>query len=74
MAPPIDDDGIATLRRWTVAVVLGLLVLVVLVDVLDALFGEGTFQVDAGFYGLVGGVIVGLFGAGVVEVLRHRGD
>ena len=25
MAPPIDDDGIATLRRWTVAVVLGLL-------------------------------------------------
>jgi uncharacterized membrane protein len=67
-----EDDGTATLRRWIVAVVLGLLVVGFLVEIIDAWFFGDRFHMDAGFYGLVGGVIVGVFGAKAVSVIRHR--
>jgi len=63
-------DPMATLRRWVVIVLLGLLVFVVIAR---AVFGERII-VDSQFYFLVGGMVGGLFVAEGVNLFRHRGD
>jgi uncharacterized membrane protein len=67
-----DDVALAELRRWIVAVVLGLLILGFVAEIVDAWFFGDRFHLDAGFYGLVGGVIIGAFGIKVAHSLRSR--
>ena len=66
------EDGLAALRRTVVLGVLGLLVFVVVADVLDGILGANSFQVDLGFYTMVAGIILGLFGATAIAAVRNR--
>jgi len=70
--PPSQADLLG-LWRIVVYVFLALLVVVTVVSMLDQVFDGGTFNVDAGFYTLVGGMIAGLFSAQVIASLIERG-
>jgi hypothetical protein len=66
---------LAELRRWTVAVVLVLFALGVAAEIVDAWFFGDRLRLDAGFYGVIGGVLIGgVFGVGVYQTLRSRRD
>jgi hypothetical protein len=71
----LNNDPLVELRRWTVAVVLVLLVLGFGAEVIDAwIFGD-RLRLDAGFYGVIGGVLIGgLFGIGTIQILRRRDE
>lgn len=72
--PNTDGDAIALLRRWTVLVLLTLLSLVTVAEVIDAWWFGDTFKTDPAFYGLVGGMVVGLFAAEGIAIIRRRGE
>lgn len=64
-----QDDGLGLLRRWTVLVLLALLVFTTVAEFIDTVMFDGTFQTDPAFYTLVGGMVAGLFAA---EILARR--
>ena len=66
------EGGFAQLRRWTVAVLLGLLIFLTVTEVVDGMLFGDRFHTDPAFYTLVGGVIAGLFVAEGVAVFRRR--
>jgi hypothetical protein len=66
----VSNDNLAGLRRVTVLVILGLLVFVVGADVLDGVVGANTFQVDVGFYTMIGGVLLGVLAAEAIAAVR----
>jgi hypothetical protein len=71
----MEHDPLIELRRWTVGVVLVLFFLGFGAEVLDAWFFGDRLRLDAGFYGVIGGVLIGgLFGAGAMAILRSRRD
>ena len=70
--PPGSND-ILGLWKLVVYVFLALLVVVTVASMLDQVFDDHQFQVDAGFYTLVGGMIAGLFSAQVIASLIDRG-
>jgi uncharacterized membrane protein YdcZ (DUF606 family) len=65
----LGGDGFAQLRRWTVIVLLGLLVVVIVVGIVDR-----TYKTDPAFYTLVGGMIAGLFVAEGVALFRRKDE
>jgi uncharacterized membrane protein len=64
---------VASLRRWTVVVVLALFVIGFLVEVVDSMSGLNRFQLDVGFYGLVAGLIAAVFGTALYSS-RHKDE
>jgi hypothetical protein len=71
----MEHDSLAELRRWTVAVVLVLFLVGVGAEIVDAWFFEDRLRLDAGFYGVIGGVLIGgVFGVGVYQTIRGRKD
>lgn len=64
-------DGLGSLRRWTVVVLLALLCLVTIVEIVDGLFFGDVFHTDPAFYGLVGGMVTGLFAVEIVAAVRN---
>lgn len=66
------DDGISTLRRYTVLVLLSLLVFVTVGNFIDDLFFGNSFTIDAAFFALVGGMITGLFSAEAISAFRKN--
>jgi hypothetical protein len=66
----VPGDNLAGLRRVTVLVILGLLIFVVGADVLDAVVGTNQFQVDVGFYTMIGGVLLGVLAAEAIAAVR----
>lgn len=66
---PQGGDGVAQLRRWTVFVLLALLIVVIVAGIVDR-----TYHADAAFYTLVGGMIAGLFVAEGVAIFRRNKD
>ena len=68
-----NGDGMATLRRWVVIVLLGLLVFVTIAEVIDGFAFDDRFHTDPAFYTLVGGMIAGLFAAEAVNLYRRNG-
>lgn len=69
---PDNSGGYDLLRRWTVLVLLALLSFTTVMEVVDSIFFGGLFNTDPAFYGLVGGMVSGLFLAEVVRVARDR--
>ena len=69
----LGGDGFAQLRRWTVIVLLGLLIFVTVVEVIDGLFFADKFHTDSAFYVLVGGMVSGLFVAEGVRLFSRNG-
>jgi uncharacterized membrane protein len=67
-----EPNGLSSLRRIAVLVVLGLLIVVVIADVFDGLVGTDTFRVDVGLYTLIGGIVLGVLGAEAVTISRKR--
>jgi len=65
-------DEFSQLRRWTVAVLLALLAFVTVAEVADSLFFGGTYNTDPAFYGLVGGMVSGLFAAEAIALWKGR--
>jgi uncharacterized membrane protein len=68
----IPGNGLGLLRRWTVAVLLALLAFVTVAEVIDSLFFAGTFNTDPAFYGLVGGMVTGLFAVEAITAFRSK--
>ena len=65
------DEGLGLLRRWTVLVLLTLLVFVTVGEFIDAVAFGDRFQTDPAFYTLVGGMVTGLFAAEVLAIMRR---
>lgn len=75
MAEHNGEDGLTILRRWTVLVLLTLLIFVTVAELIDAWFFADQFHTDPAFYTLVGGMVAGLFVAeGMALFRRHRGN
>lgn len=66
------DDGLGTLRRWVVVVLLTLISFTTIIEVVDSVFGTSNFNTDPALYTLLGGVITGLFAAEVLAIYRKR--
>jgi hypothetical protein len=67
-----DRNSLSTLRRYTVFVLLSLLIFVTIGNFIDDVFFGNTFQPEAAFYALVGGMITGLFSAEAIAVWRGK--
>lgn len=65
-----DQNGLAILRRYTVFVLLSLLVFVIIGNFVDDVIFGNRFQTDPAFFALVGGMITGLFSAEAIAVWR----
>ena len=72
--PDTNGDGLSLLRRWTVIVLLTLLVIDSIAEVLDAWFFGDVFHTDPAFYALVGGMVSGLFVTEGLAILRRHRD
>ena len=68
-----EGDGLGLLRRWTVLVLLTLLVFVTIGEFIDAIFFGDRFKTDPAFYTLVGGMVAGLFTAEVIGIFKKNG-
>lgn len=66
---PLGGGDSAQLRRWTAGVLLALLIFVTV-----APFFNPGFHTEPAFFGLVGGMVTGLFIAGVVGAIKKRGN
>lgn len=64
---PLGGGDSAQLRRWTAIVLLVLLIFVTV-----APFFNPGFRTEPAFFGLVGGMVTGLFVAEAVSLLRKR--
>lgn len=69
-----DKNGLATLRRYTVFVLLSLLIFVTVGNFIDDVFLGNHFTTDPAFFALVGGMITGLFLAEVNDVWKGKKD
>jgi hypothetical protein len=69
---PRDDMG--QLRRWTVVVMLALLVIVTVGNFVDDIAFGNRFVVDNAFYALVGGMITGLFTSEAISAARKSSN
>lgn len=68
--PTTEGNSLAILRRYTVFVLLGLLVFVTIGNFIDDIFFANQFNTDPAFFALVGGMITGLFSAEAISIWR----
>lgn len=68
------DGGISSLRRYTVFVMLSLLIFLLVGNFIDDVFLGNRFTIDSAFFALVGGMITGLFSAEAINAWRGRKD
>jgi peptidoglycan/LPS O-acetylase OafA/YrhL len=65
-----EGNNLSTLRRYTVFVLLALLIFVTIGNFIDDLFFANQFTTDPAFFALVGGMITGLFSAEAISIWR----
>jgi uncharacterized membrane protein len=74
VTPPRRNGSFTRVRVFGVAVILGLLVFVTVIDVLDGLFFGDSYHVDASFYTLLAGLTVTFLGGEAIGILAGRAD
>lgn len=67
-------NGLSVLRRYTVFVLLSLLVFVIIGNFIDDVFFGNRFTADPAFFALVGGMVTGLFSAEAIAIWRGGKD
>lgn len=67
------NGSFTRVRVAGVAVILGLLVFVTVIDVIDGLFFGDSYHVDASFYTLLAGLVVTFLGGEAIGLLAGRG-
>lgn len=67
-----SDGEFSALRRWTVLVLLALLAITTVAEIIDSVAFGGRYNTDPAFYGLVGGMVTGLFAAEAIGLWKGR--